>query len=440
MLKGRIQSYIHGNIGSSELQLLSEGEIRRIQFVNYISLISIITMMSYVVVYMTINVSLFLPAIIFLSCSSLFAFIVIMINNSGNRFLAKILVSLLNPLFMGSVATWLFGKEPGFQTFLFAAIIIPLFFWTMKEAVYLIIFSGISLTLYIFIEFFPPIFEPLIILPDGLLQLFRSSNILITFIATAIAIITYFELTGRQEIRLEQQAEVLAKAQIHRDKVYSIIGHDLKSPLSRLLGVTRLYLKLNESEKNSQEFEHLKKIYNSSKTLNSMLDNLLSWSKMHSGQLKLDQKAINLHELIYEIEELLGELLEEKKLILKKEIDKNIKVRADKNMIATVLRNLISNAIKYSNANSEIKVNAINNANEVEISVVDSGVGISEENLKLLFMEDSHIITKGTNEEKGSGLGLKLCKDFIDANGGKLWAKSTEGSGSTFSFTLKSVS
>jgi signal transduction histidine kinase len=438
-MKEALWRYINGGFSVSESRTYSEGNVRRIGFVNYISLISIVNMVSYTILYMVINFTLFLPAIIFLSVSSLIAFGIILFNNKGFHAQSKILVAFLNPIFIGLVSTWIFGSEPGFQTFLFAAIIIPLFFWSAKDLKYLIFFVGLSLLLYIYIQFFPPLFKPLIELPDHYINVFRSSNILITFCASALAIIVYFELSNKQEKRLVQQAHQLEISQQHRDLVYSIVAHDLKSPLARLSGLLDLLLRKYEDENDDAEVKFLRNIHSSSKALNNLLDNLLNWSRMHSGNMVLNRIPFKLKKKVNEVEKIMHDLLVTKKITLSNKVDENINVLADPDMISTVLRNFISNAIKFTVEGGEIWITAKSVNKTIEVCIQDTGVGISVENIKKLFNEKTNLITSGTNNEKGSGLGLKLCKDFIEANDGKVWVESELNKGSKFLFTLPTV-
>lgn len=431
--------FIHGGLPVNESSTFSDAEIRRIKFVNYICLISIANMMSYDILYMFINVRLFLPTIIFISFSIFIVFSIILFNKKGFHSQSKILLALANPLIMGSVSTWLFGNEPGFQTFLFAAMIIPLFLWSAKELKYLIFFIGLSLSLYILIVFLPPLFKPLIDLPDQYISLFRSSNVLITFCGCALAIIVYFELTNRQEKRLVQQANELERSQQHRDLVYSIVAHDLRSPISSLLGLLDLLLRKYDKENDDIEVKYLRNIYNSSKNLNSLLDNLLNWSKMQSGNMVLNRIPFNLKNKVDEVEMLLHDFFDAKKISFTNKVDQEIMILADPDMISTVLRNFISNAIKFTKEGGEISVSARLVDKTIEVCIQDTGVGISADNLKKLFNGKNHLTTYGTNKEKGCGLGLTLCNDFIEANDGKVWVESELNKGSKFSFTLQSV-
>ncbi len=250
-MKKIFSHFIHGNLRVNKNKALPVGELRRIRFVNYISLVSITTMFSYIILYLSIDASLFQPAITFLMILTLLTFGIIFINNAGFHKLSKILLSLFVPIYMGSVSSWLFGSEPEFHIFLFAAVILPLFIWSPKDLIYLIVFMGFTLLLYIVIEFFPPLFYPLIQLPETYISYFSSTSSLATFCVCAFSIVVYFNLSNKQEKRLEKQAIELKLSQKHRSLIYSVIGHDLKSPLGILLGMSEILL--DESDCNKDD-------------------------------------------------------------------------------------------------------------------------------------------------------------------------------------------
>jgi two-component system sensor histidine kinase/response regulator len=170
------------------------------------------------------------------------------------------------------------------------------------------------------------------------------------------------------------------------------------------------------------------------------LDNLLKWTKSQTGRLNtVFQDNVEILPLIrgeVELSEVVAEL---KNIRIKLNGDTNAKVRIDQDMIKTVLRNLVSNAIKFSNPASEVNVNIAEEEGQILISVMDSGEGISQENQDKLFKADSHFTSFGTDNEEGSGLGLLLCKEFVTRNGGKIWFESKEGEGSTFYFNIPTL-
>ncbi|MCT4586515.1 MAG: tetratricopeptide repeat-containing sensor histidine kinase [Carboxylicivirga sp.] len=221
-----------------------------------------------------------------------------------------------------------------------------------------------------------------------------------------------------------------------KDKFFSIIAHDLKSPFSSLMGFAEM-LVLNAESKNTREvIEYSQIIHNSTKRLLGLVENLLQWSRTQIGTTEYKPTQLDISIQTHNIVSLLRLNAEEKDIVISPKIERNLVAWADENLYNTILRNLISNAIKFSRVGSVIYVNASRKKDMIEVSVADSGVGIRQENLERLFMVDSTFSTKGTLNEKGTGLGLVLCKEFVEINKGQIWAESELEKGSTFYFTL----
>ena len=219
-----------------------------------------------------------------------------------------------------------------------------------------------------------------------------------------------------------------------KDKLFSIIAHDLRTPFDNIIGLTELIL---ENAIDFEESEKYIKILNSSaKNTLILLDNLLNWAKSQTGQLNYIPKKIFISNVILEIIALNRLHAETKKISIVYSSSTEIEVYADENMLRTVLRNLISNAIKFTNIGGKIHIYATLKQEHVEISIADNGIGINKEKSKMLFEIISNTTTVGTANENGSGLGLVLCKEFVNKNGGEIWVESEEGKGSDFKFTL----
>jgi len=221
-----------------------------------------------------------------------------------------------------------------------------------------------------------------------------------------------------------------------KDKLFSIIGHDLRGPLHSLSSFVSLIhnhvdsLSKDEIKMLSQDIDK------SLKNLFTLLENLLEWSRSQTGNIDFKSEAFDLSEVVKENETLLQGQMQHKGLTLRNETKEGIWVNAHRNSINTVVRNLISNAIKYTPAGGTITVVADPLKDLWRITVADTGVGMSEIVLKKLFSSGSRHSTPGTADEKGTGLGLVLCKDFVEKNGGRLGAESKEGIGSRFYFTV----
>jgi two-component system sensor histidine kinase/response regulator len=177
-------------------------------------------------------------------------------------------------------------------------------------------------------------------------------------------------------------------------------------------------------------------INNSAAQTLRLLENLLEWANSQRGKISFNPIPIKLKELFNEEFSVLNGVAKGKNIELKSSLFDNLMIIADKNMIKTILRNLISNAIKFTHKNGKVEVKAIAINNQVKISVSDSGIGMTKETIAKLFRIDANQSTPGTENEKGTGLGLVLCKEFIEKHGGKIWVESESGKGSTFKFSI----
>ena len=234
------------------------------------------------------------------------------------------------------------------------------------------------------------------------------------------------------------QTEELRKTIMGRDKLYSVIAHDLRSPMGSIKMVLNLLILNLQSETIGEEMYELLTMANqTTEDVFSLLDNLLKWTKSQIGILMVVFQDINLVQVVEGVSEIFPMVAGLKNIKIVQDVPvADVAVRADIDMVKTVIRNLISNAIKFTNEGAEVVVSLAEEDGMAIVSVKDSGCGIDEENQRKLLHTDTHFSTFGTNNEEGSGLGLLLCKDFVIKNGGKLWFTSKKGEGSTFSFSI----
>jgi len=234
-----------------------------------------------------------------------------------------------------------------------------------------------------------------------------------------------------------RQTEELKRTIMGRDKLYSVIAHDLRSPMGSIkMVLNMLILNLPSSKIGNEMFEMLTMANQTTEEVFALLDNLLKWTKSQIGKLNVVYQDMDIVGVIQGVIEIFSMVAELKKIKIGLESPAELEVHADIDMLKTVVRNLISNAIKFSNEGGDVLVKIIDERGQAVISVVDSGCGISEEDQAKLLHTDTHFSTFGTNNEEGSGLGLLLCQDFVIKNGGKLWFTSKKGTGSTFSFSV----
>ncbi len=243
------------------------------------------------------------------------------------------------------------------------------------------------------------------------------------------------ELIQKNE-ELEQQANELVELNATKDKFFSIIAHDLKSPFNSILGLSEILS--DQAEKG--DFSNTGKIsglvYNSAKQTLDLLTNLLEWSQAQTGRMEFNPESINLSELIAETVELFDHMARQKQINLKTKLPATLMVKADKAMISTVIRNLLSNAIKFTNPDGQVEVEARLSGSGCVVVVHDNGIGMDDASRAKLFNIGESFSTTGTANEKGTGLGLVLCKEFVEQHGGEIIVESENGKGSRFSFSL----
>jgi len=247
------------------------------------------------------------------------------------------------------------------------------------------------------------------------------------------------KLVNERTAELMDREKQLQEANATKDKFFSIIAHDLKSPFTSLLGFSEV---LREDYKNmgSDEIKNFAdSMYNSARATYRLLENLLEWSRFKTGKIECVMVNLNLKNLINQVIELYKETALQKSIILENHIDRKLHIAADDYMIRTVMRNIISNALKFTREGGSITFSATEVDNNIQLSLEDTGTGISENDIKKLFITESKFSTTGLRGETGTGLGLVLCKEFIEKNKGSISVRSVLGQGSTFIITLPSV-
>ncbi len=228
----------------------------------------------------------------------------------------------------------------------------------------------------------------------------------------------------------------LSELNATKDLFLSIIAHDLKNPLNTILGFSQVLLEDFKELDHLQVEEYLGIIAETSKQTANLLDTLLIWAKAQSGKLDFNPEVMNIAELISDSIRIIENQAKAKNIKVVNESEKVLIAKVDKEMIKTVIRNLLSNSVKFTPHNGNISISASVKNDNIVISVTDSGIGISSEVQDKLFRIDNKINTKGTDNEKGTGLGLILCREFVERHGGRIWVESEAGKGSRFSFSL----
>jgi len=269
--------------------------------------------------------------------------------------------------------------------------------------------------------------------------------------STAIVVMIYIYLlksrTNRllkhQNQQISQANEALRKSEKNlmelnatKDKFFSIISHDLKNPFSSLLSISELMVESFDHTDREDHKAGFQKINQSVKHLLDLLENLLTWSRSQRGKIKYEPVRFNLSSLVQENINLHRLLAERKGIMLQSNDQGEVYAYGDRDMINSVIRNLVTNAVKFTERDRKVEIQLKPGDKEVEVSIMDEGIGISSDQLEKLFRIDEKFKSTGTAGEKGTGLGLIICREFVEKNGGEIHVSSSPGKGSVFSFTI----
>ena len=246
---------------------------------------------------------------------------------------------------------------------------------------------------------------------------------------------THVDLKMKSDLIIRQN-QMLAELNSSKDRFFSIIAHDLKNPLGTFKQITRSLADDFDSFSIDERDYFLEEMKTHAEGIYALLENLLTWSSGQRGNLEFNPTDFNLFYIVQGTVNLLKPSADYKKIDILINFNQEITVKADLNMITTVIRNLISNSIKYTNHGGRIFIDATPENDYTLISIRDNGTGMTEDQISNLFKIDTNRSSYGTDGEKGTGLGLILCKEFIEKNGGKIWVESKVGIGTTFYCTI----
>jgi two-component system sensor histidine kinase/response regulator len=237
--------------------------------------------------------------------------------------------------------------------------------------------------------------------------------------------------------RKHESDKNLREANAMKDKLFSIIAHDLRNAFTVILSGSYLLAEHVHKFEKEKVVKYANKLSKSAENIDKLLENLLTWSRLQMNKIELNPAKLRLFDIAELNINLFREYAAKKTIALNQRIGEDMLAYADYDMVNTVIRNLVNNAVKFSHPGSNVNVFAANeDKNFIEISISDTGVGIIKKHCSQLFRIDSKIKERGTSGEAGTGLGLPLCKEFIEKNGGEIWVESKFGKGSTFKFTL----
>ena len=268
-------------------------------------------------------------------------------------------------------------------------------------------------------------------------------SILIVLMILACILAVYILVLAYKNVKFQNNIidlnKKVMKDTIEKDKFYSIVSHDIMNPFNALLGFSKI-LKDAVREGDQKEIEECSTIvHQSANRISNLLQNLLVWSRVQNGKLQFLPKSCNINQLISETLAIVTPIAKNKDIKLKWDVNGEITADIDKNMIGSVLQNLTTNAIKFTERGGEVTISAFSESDKLNFIVSDTGLGINEEQLQKLFKLDKATSSRGTDDETGTGLGLIISKEFIEKHQGQIWAESTPGKGSKFCFTIPNV-
>lgn len=246
------------------------------------------------------------------------------------------------------------------------------------------------------------------------------------------------DITAQKETEkaLKESKKHLQELNIAKDKFFSIISHDLRSPFNSIIGFSEILYNETEAFSKAEIKKMAENIYKTSQETYNLLNNLLEWSGSQTGRIKFNPDTLLIKDLIKSTINLFSDNAMKKNIAVSVDIPEQTRVFADRNMIATVIRNLLSNAIKFTPEKGNIRIGAQDTGKFIEITIADTGVGIKKKDIEKLFRIDANFSTPGTANEKGTGLGLIICKEFIVKNNGDIRVESEIGKGSRFIISL----
>jgi signal transduction histidine kinase len=296
---------------------------------------------------------------------------------------------------------------------------------------------------------------------DVPIDMFNLILIMMVVFISGLGIIAYIRYYEKKKITQRLEKEILIKekseealklsetrfreANATKDKFFSILSHDLKSPFAAIMGIAEILEKEYDILKENDRINLIKELGKATRNTYTLLQELLTWSQSQRGLLNFDPRPFDLRELCNESIDIVNVAANTKSISLEIEINQGVMVNVDHNMVTTIFRNLLSNAIKFTQEGGKIqlhhKIEPLRQDNGqthkmVSVIVTDNGIGISEDDIGKLLKIDEKFKNQGTNKESGTGMGLMICKEFVEKHGGKISIESEEGKGSSFGFTV----
>lgn len=395
------------------------------------------------ILYNTEN-QIYYGVIVFLGVIELLALAALSISAAGYLFLSGLMLNgFVTLLFLG-LSVVFFGKEAGFHNYFLLLSLVPLITFKRKHRKHAMIIFCINLSLYLLVSLSPVSDLTNTPFPQVYLETMSSSFILLVYLVVLSLVIINIRVTSKKENSLRKDAmetrlvnERLKEINDSKDRFFSIISHDLRAPLGTVSAFLDYFTDESEHFSREELKEAVASMNKYTHEVYALLENLLTWSRIQSGSIKVNLRHESISERVRMNMELYSAQAISKEIKLTCNVNDDIVLDFDPDMINTILRNLINNAIKFTPRGGQILINAVRKSDCVEVSVQDSGKGMSETTLKDLFRIDKKQNScLGTEGEKGSGLGLILCKHFVECHKGTFAISSSRGKGCRVMFTI----
>ncbi|MEN6619018.1 MAG: HAMP domain-containing sensor histidine kinase [Rikenellaceae bacterium] len=383
--------------------------------------------------------------IFFISLYVPLSMIVFYINYKKFYFLAGLLLNLIFTFLFFGLSGIFFGKTPGLHFYFLLFSLIPLLTFKLQRVVYVVTLMVINVSCFGYVQYFKPSDEFLLVFPESSVSLFENISTALLFLMLILIILVNQVILQNKEKRLKKQADEISRKNVEltnlnmsKDRFFSIIAHDLRGPVGTISTFLDYLADTSNNLTSDQFTESLEVIKRSSQDIYNLLENLLTWSRIQYGNIVFNRQNYNLTELIAANITLFKPMTNQKNInLVNRAEDHDYFISIDKEMINTVLRNMLNNALKFTNNGGEIVVSVKRDEDYITVSIADNGLGMKKETIDNLFkieIKQNNIL--GTQGEKGTGLGLILCKQFVERHGGEISIKSEIGRGSEFSFTI----
>lgn len=432
------------NLGTGNLT--DKKKIETVRLFNVLALLGIVIHLSYIFLFVYVDQR---PSGL-INLLFLVWFVMVPILNSRNRYKEAVIAGNLAIAPMTISLAFVYGGSMHVEDFLFIALALTFFSFTKIN--YLVFFTSFNVLAFIAIVFlrqyqiFPPA-HPAIYQFE---TLFRITDLVVLLSTFSLVLFAVNRLYRRMEEDLKANAKELKrktltvesiledarKSNSTKLKLLKVISHDLRAPFTGLLGLTELMEQQYERYSKEEMKEMLRMLSDSSKNTLMLIENMVQWSKLHSDGIKIDRKNLRLNSIIKQNIQIYSNMAVQKNIVIVNEIDEFLCVNADENMLMVIVRNLINNAIKYTHEGGVIRLAATAKRRYVSISIADTGIGMSPEQINAILVDEENSSNNGTQGEKGSGLGLLLCKEFIEKHNCRMYINSLKGEGSIVTFTM----